>query len=72
MVTKYAASSGGSSSGAFTGAGRTLGGAEVPPSAADSVKAKANDAASNITNLDPQVKVLLGFFFAYLAFWWLG
>ncbi|KAG5647751.1 hypothetical protein DXG03_008474 [Asterophora parasitica] len=63
--------SGPSSSGAFTGKGQTLSGGPAPVDSRD-VKNAVNQAAGTVTNLDPQVKILLGLVGAYLLFWWLG
>lgn len=67
-VRKHA---GTSSAGVFTGKGQTLGGGPAPASAAD-VKDTFTQATAQVTNLDPQVKVLLGLIGAYLLFWYLG
>ncbi|KII93594.1 hypothetical protein PLICRDRAFT_35821 [Plicaturopsis crispa FD-325 SS-3] len=68
-LAKYSSVSSSTSSGAaFTGKGHTLGGATVSPSAQDSVKG----AVAGVSNMDPQVKILLGLLGAYLMFWWLS
>lgn len=56
-------------SSAFSGKGRTLGGTEVPGSVTDEMKARAKDASSTVSNLDPQVKILLCLLGVYIIFW---
>ncbi|KAG6910516.1 hypothetical protein DXG01_009935 [Tephrocybe rancida] len=63
--------SGPSSSGAFSGKGQTLGGGSAPIDKMD-VKNTLNQATGPVSNLDPQVKILLGLAGAYLLFWYLG
>ena len=60
----------GSGSSAFSGQGRTLGGSSAPEPRADS-GGRPNFEAK-FTNLDPQVRVLLGLLGAYLVFWYFG
>jgi len=57
-------SAGSSSSGSFSGQGRTLGGATVGNS--------GNQQGKPFDNLDPQIKILLGLVGAYLLFWYLS
>lgn len=64
--------SGGSVSSAFSGRGQTLGGAPAPADIAGDVKDSVNKATTHVTNLDPQVKVLLALVGAYVLFWWLS
>ncbi|KAF9454155.1 thioredoxin-domain-containing protein [Macrolepiota fuliginosa MF-IS2] len=61
-----------SSTAAFTGAGRTLGGDQAPNDMARDVKNSVNQATAKVTNLNPQVKVFLGLIGAYLVFWYLS
>ena len=49
--------------GAFSGKGQTLGGTSTPRAASSTV-------ATGLTNLDPQVKLLLGLIGAYLILWY--
>ncbi|KAG6841769.1 hypothetical protein C0991_007098 [Blastosporella zonata] len=63
--------SGPSSSATFSGKGQTLGGGPAPIDKAD-VQNTLNQATGTLSNLDPQVKVLLGLVGAYLLFWYLG
>ncbi|KAF8078925.1 thioredoxin-domain-containing protein [Lyophyllum atratum] len=63
--------SGPSSSGAFTGKGQTLGGGPATVDKMD-IQNTVNQATGKVTNLDPQVKILLGLVGAYLLFWYLG
>jgi len=60
-----------SSSGVFAGKGQTLGGGAATIGKTD-VQNTMNQAAGTVTNLDPQVKVLLGLVGAYLLFWYLS
>ncbi len=69
-LRKHATSS--SSSAAFSGAGRTLGGDPAPKDVGGGVKNSVNQATAKVTNLDPQVRVFLGLLGAYLVFWYLS
>ncbi|KAJ7786464.1 thioredoxin-domain-containing protein [Mycena metata] len=53
------------STSAFTGRGQTLGSGAKP-------LATLNKAASKVTNLDPQLRVLLGLVAGYAVFWYLS
>lgn len=68
-VRRHSASS---SSSAFSGKGQTLGGQPAPADLSQDVKDSVNKATAKVTNLDPQVKILLGLIGAYLVFWYLG
>jgi len=60
-----------STSGGFTGKGQTLGGGPTSVDSTD-VKVTVDQATAKLTNLDPQVKILLGLVGAYLVFWYLS
>jgi len=61
-----------STSGAFYGKGQTLGGAPAQPDVVGEVQQTLNKASEGITQIDPQVKILLGLVGLYLVFWYLG
>ncbi|KAF9469846.1 thioredoxin-like protein [Collybia nuda] len=63
--------SGNTPSSAFSGKGQTLGGTPASVDMTD-IKGTVNQATTKVTNLDPQVKVLLGLAGAYLLFWYLS
>ncbi|CAL1694096.1 unnamed protein product [Somion occarium] len=63
-VEKWAGSSTGS---VFSGKGHTLGGSSSSSTSSPNVDLRS--AASGITNLDPQAKILLGLLGAYFVFW---
>ncbi|TFK77400.1 thioredoxin-domain-containing protein [Pluteus cervinus] len=67
-LRKHSSSS--SSSAAFSGRGQTLGGG--PPPVADEIKTTINNASNTVTNLDPQLKVVLLLLGAYGLFWYLS
>ncbi|KAJ6604791.1 thioredoxin-domain-containing protein [Mycena vulgaris] len=60
------------STSAFSGRGHTLGGAQAPVDITKEATATLNKAASKVTNLDSQVRVLLGLIAAYMMFWYLS
>ncbi|KAJ7040466.1 thioredoxin-domain-containing protein [Mycena alexandri] len=61
------------SASAFTGRGQTLGsGASEPVDVSKEAAATLNKAASKVTNLDPQLRVLLGLIAGYAMFWYLS
>ncbi|KAJ6621226.1 hypothetical protein B0H10DRAFT_2019305 [Mycena sp. CBHHK59/15] len=60
------------SSSAFSGKGHTLGGAPAPVDITAEAKYTLNKAASRVTNLDSQFRVLLGLIGAYIMFWYLS
>jgi len=61
------------STSAFTGRGQTLGsGASEPVDVSKEAAATLNKAASKVTNLDPQLRVLLGLVAGYAVFWYLS
>ncbi|KZV80166.1 thioredoxin-domain-containing protein [Exidia glandulosa HHB12029] len=62
-LQKHAGSAGGVASAAFGGKGNTLGSGA---SASAPLAQRASSAAAGITNIDPQVKILLGLVGAYL------
>ncbi|EIM92192.1 thioredoxin-domain-containing protein [Stereum hirsutum FP-91666 SS1] len=62
--------SSGSTSSAFAGQGQTLGSSSS--SSPSPAKADGPSPANAFTNLDPQVKVLLGLIGAYLLFWYMS
>lgn len=57
-----------SSTAAFSGKGRTLGGHPAPPDIVGEVQGSLDSLAARFTALDPQVKVLLGLLGLYLVF----
>ncbi|KAJ7170019.1 thioredoxin-domain-containing protein [Mycena filopes] len=62
-----------SSSSAFTGRGQTLGSGEPEPvDITKEAAATLNKAASKVTNLDSQFRVLLGLVAGYAVFWYLS
>ncbi|KIJ66249.1 hypothetical protein HYDPIDRAFT_109243 [Hydnomerulius pinastri MD-312] len=63
---KQFASSASSSAGAFSGKGQTLGGSS---SSTPSPRDVSNSASSAWSNMNPQVKVLLGLLAVYVFFW---
>ncbi|KAJ7361597.1 thioredoxin-domain-containing protein [Mycena albidolilacea] len=63
--------SGSASTSAFSGKGQTLAGASGPVDLSRQASAKFDKAASQLTNLDPQVQVLFGLIGAYIMFWYL-
>ncbi|TFK41810.1 thioredoxin-domain-containing protein [Crucibulum laeve] len=69
-LRRHSASS--SSSSAFSGKGQTLGGGAAPSDVTGDVKRSVEQAAGSISNLDPQVKVILGLVGLYALFWFLS
>jgi thioredoxin 1 len=61
-----------SSTEAFSGSGRTLGGDAAPRDAAKDMRDGVNQARAKVTNLDPQLKIFLGLIGAYVVFWYLS
>jgi len=57
------------STSAFSGKGQTLSGGTAPPDLARDAKQTLDKAAGGVTNLDSQVKILLGLAGLYLLFW---
>ncbi|KXN88813.1 Peptide-N(4)-(N-acetyl-beta-glucosaminyl)asparagine amidase [Leucoagaricus sp. SymC.cos] len=57
---------------AFSGTGRTLGGDPAPTDLGRSARDAAGKAQGKVTNLDPQLKVFLGLIGAYFVFWYLS
>ncbi|KAJ7492485.1 thioredoxin-domain-containing protein [Mycena latifolia] len=70
-LRRHSAGSSGSTS-AFSGRGQTLGGSQAPVDITKEATTTLNKAASRVTSLDSQVRVLLGLVAAYLMFWYLS
>jgi len=68
-VARHATSS---SSGKFSGKGQTVGGAPAPTDLRRDANAAMDKASAAASNLDPQLKVLLGLLAVYLVFWFLS
>ncbi|KAF5352709.1 hypothetical protein D9756_005932 [Leucocoprinus leucothites] len=61
-----------SSTTAFSGTGRTLGGDPAPTDLARDARDGVNQAKAKVANLDPQLKIFLGLIGAYFVFWYLS
>jgi len=68
-IKKHAGSGGSSSSGVFVGKGNTVGGAKPSPTAGKVTPTYA-EVAEGVTNIDPQLKLLVGFVTLYLLYWY--
>ncbi|KAJ7161438.1 thioredoxin-domain-containing protein [Mycena crocata] len=71
-LRRHSAGSSSATSSAFSGKGQTLGGSQAPVDISREATATLNRATSKVTNLDPQVRVLLGLALAYGVFWYLS
>jgi len=74
-IRKHAGSSSASTA-TFTGKGHTLGGGPAPSNLSGEAKRVVDNAAAGasaaFTNVDPQIKVLLGLIGLYGLFWYLA
>jgi len=71
-AVKRHSSSASTGGGAFSGKGQTLGGAPAPVDLKRQMTDSVNGVAGTVSNVDPQLKVLLALVGAYLLFWYLS
>ncbi|KDR85488.1 hypothetical protein GALMADRAFT_234390 [Galerina marginata CBS 339.88] len=70
-IRKHATTSAGPS-GAFSGKGQTLGGSPAAPDVAGDIKETLDKATAGFSQIDPQMKILLGLLGLYFMFWYFG
>jgi len=68
-IKKHAVSS---TSTAFSGKGHTLGGSPAAPDVVGDSKQILDKVFAGLTQIDPQLRVLLGLILLYLVFWYFG